>query len=167
MLVPVDRTGRAPGTAMTEPRVFTVRHRSIKTEGIAAKPLGTGRCRKDALHGLLLQNPHAVLADAKVHQHLVELQLVAGSRPKPCPRRREHTVIVIRTLHRAILLNPLCRLPLRDVENLNLVRKLLVSRPECGCCHSKRVKETLLKEDLPPLACHDLHDRRSDVDADV
>ena len=88
---------------MAEPLVLAVFHRRRQSERIAAEALGTRRDGENRLHRLLLEDAHTVVTDAEVHQHLVELDLVARRGPETGAGGREDVRAIVRTLLHRVL----------------------------------------------------------------
>ena len=82
LLVPVYRAVGSPCSAVSKPGIFGIFYRSSEAEGVARHVSRTGGAGQDALHGFFLEDAYAVFAQAEVHQHLVELELVGSCGPK-------------------------------------------------------------------------------------
>ena len=152
---------------MTEPFVLSIFLRSIKTKRITAHIIRASGLCKDAFHGLFLQYADTIIAHTKIHQHLVELQLVVGCCPKACSGRSKDMAIVVGTLLPAVFQTIHSWLAFLDIVHLNLGLQLLVGRPKPGRFHAKRVEHFLLQIVLPLHARNNLHDSTANVNARV
>ncbi len=167
LFVPVDHAVGAPRAAMSEPLVVAVLLGRAESERIAAHALRTRGDRENGLHGLLLEDARAVLADAEVHEHLVELDLVARGGPESGAGGREHVRAVVGTLFHGVLELPRRGRVLAAVVHLDDARELFVGRLEAGRVHAERQEHFLLQVLLPRHAANDLDDRSSNIDTRI
>src|SRR5690606_7569113 len=75
-LVPIYRTVCAPSTPMTIPSVITVLFRCRQAKRISTKTIGTCGYCEQIFHGFFFQDTHTIISYAKIHQHLIEFQLI-------------------------------------------------------------------------------------------
>ena len=152
---------------MAEPGILLVHFRSGESERVATHPLRTGRLGQQVLDGILLEDAHAVVAHAEIHQHLVELELIVGGGPESSTRGGEHVGVVVGTLLHIVLEPVLRRGVLHTVIHFDLGFELFVGRPEPGGGHAERKQNPLLEEILPALSGDHFNDSGADVDAGV
>ena len=141
---------------MAEPGVLAVHGRSAEAEGISLHSLRTGGDSEQGLDRLFLKNTHSVVAQAEVHKHLVEFEMVLGRAPEACAGRCEDVAVIVRTLLPGVFLHPFARSVLEDLVHFYLILKLPVAWPEPGRFHSERIQHALPEVVFPFHSGHDL-----------